>query len=185
MQNIVIKAKDLMYKQTITNKAPDWQLTEIIIKKAKKLCNKYQVRKDLVLTSLYLAHIVFDETIKGKTQMNHEKLSAKLAKKYLDKWGVNRTDQNIILNAILAHHNKIKTKSLEAEIVKNAEGFKFLTVEGCLIYLHVLGARGFSYQDAIKQVIYKMNQKFSYLTMPECIKEAKKNKKIIMNILKI
>lgn len=184
MQEIIKKAKKLMYKQTLKNKAPDWQLTEMIIEKAKKLCKKYIVREDLVLISLYLSHVVFDQKIKGKIQMNHEELSAKLSKKYLDKWKVNEIDQRIILNAILAHHAKMKTASLEAEIVKNAEGFKFLTVEGCLIYLHVLGGRGLSYHGSVKQVLYKMNQKFSYLTLKECIKEARKNKVDIIKLFK-
>lgn len=184
MQGTIKRARKLMHQKTLKNKAPDWSLTEIVIKKAKELCKKYKVRQDLVLISLYLSHIVFDEKIKGKIQMNHERLSVGLAKRYLDKWKVDEADQKIILNAILAHHDKIKTESLEAEIVKNAEGFKFLTIRGCLIYLHVLGGRGLSYQDAVKQVLYKMNQKFSYLTLMECIKEAGKNKKDILKLFK-
>lgn len=185
MKKLVLRAQKLMHQQTLKNNAPDWQLTEIAIKKGEELCKKYKVRKDLVLASLYLAHVVFDEEIKGKIQMNHERLSVNFVKKYLNDWKIKLSDQNIILNAILAHHDKIKTESLEAEVVKNAEGFKFLTTKGCLMYLHVLGGRGLSYSDSVKQVLYKMNQKYSYLTLKDCVVEAKKNKKEIIKLLNL
>lgn len=180
--DIVKLSKDLMYKQTRKNKAPAWVLTEIAIKKGKELSRKHHADEKLVLTALYLAHTVFSPEWQGKIQKNHPKLSAEFAKKYLIKWDVNKTDQGIILNSIQAHHNHNPVKSKVAEVVKNAECFKFVTTEGALMWLHELGTRQIPYEKAVDRVMIKMNHKKSLLTLDDCIKEADNNCKKILKI---
>jgi len=159
-------------------------LTEIAIEKGKELSKKYDVDEELVLTSLYLAHTVFDLDWKGEIRKNHPDLSAKFVEQYLDKWEVVEDKKKIILNSIKAHHGKIDTESKIAEVVKNAECFKFVTVKGSLIFLHVLGGRGFSYKESVEMVLYKMNSKKKLLTLSDCIKESDSNCREIKKILK-
>jgi len=180
--DIVNLSKELMQKQTQINKAPALLLTEIAIKKGKELSKKYDVDEKLVLISLYLAHTVFSPIWKGDIQKNHPKLSSDFVKKYLDEWNVDEDEQKIILNAIEAHHDKIPTKSKVAEVVKNAECFKFVTVEGSLIWLHELGIRQVPFEEAVDKVIQKMNQKKSLLTFGDCIKEAEENCNFILKL---
>lgn len=180
--DIVEKARELMYKQTQINKAPAWKLTELAIEKGKELARKYNEDERLILTSLYLSHTVFDRVWGGEIQKAHPKLSAEFAKDYLDKWGVFDSEKQIILNSIEAHHNNIKTETRIAEIVKNAECFKFVTVEGSLIWLHELGIRQVEYDEAKQKVLKKMEQKRSLLTLEDCIKEAEINCKEIVKL---
>lgn len=175
MKNIIELSKELMRKQTQINKAPAWLLTELAIKKGEALCEVFNVDEKLVLTSLYLAHTIFNQIWNGDIQKNHPELSAKFVKKYLDEWGVNKNDQDIILNSIEAHHGKFPTRSQIAEIVKNAECSKFVTVEGSLIWLHELGLRQVPFDEAVDKVIKKMEQKKSLLTLGNCKIEAEKN----------
>lgn len=100
-------SKELMYKQREINKAPAWRLTELAIAKGKELAIKYNEDERLILTSLYLAHTVFSPIWQGEIQKNHPKLSAEFSKKYLEKWKVEKEEQEIILNAIEAHHNDV------------------------------------------------------------------------------
>lgn len=176
------KAKQIMRRQTEKNKAPAWLLTELAVKKGKMLAKKHKADKELVVASLYLAHVVFDREWKGRIQRNHTKLSSEFAKKQLEKLHVPAIKQKIILNAIKAHHGKIPTNSLEAEIVKNAECFKFVTLKGVLIFLHELGIRGMQFEEAAKYTLEKMNQKKKLLTFKDCKKEAGKNCKEIKEI---
>lgn len=173
--NIVKLSRELMQKQTQINKAPAWRLTELAISKGKELAEKYHEDERLILTSLYLAHTVFSPVWGGEIQQNHPTLSAEFSKKYLDEWRVPEEEQKVILNSIQAHHNGIKTETKIAEIVKNAECFKFVTVEGALIYLHEWGRRQVDYEEARDKVLQKMEQKRKLLTLEECIKEAEKN----------
>ncbi len=177
--DIINLSRELMQKQTQKNKAPAWLLTELAIQKGKQLSKKHHVDGKLVLTSLYLAHTIFSPIWKDDIQKNHPKLSAAFAKKYLQQWKVNNREQQIILNAIEAHHGKVPTKSKIAEIVKNAECFKFVTIEGSLIWLHELGRRQVPFEQAIDKVLQKMEQKKSLLTLNDCKKEAEQNCKQI------
>lgn len=182
--DIIKLSEELMRKQTQINKAPAWLLTELAIKKGKELSKKHDVSERLVLTSLYLAHTVFSPIWKWDIQKDHPKLSSEFAKKYLDEWNIDKDEQEIILNAIEAHHNGVPSKSKIAEVVKNAECFKFVTVEGSLIWLHELGVRQVPFEEAVDKVIQKMNQKKSLLTFDDCIQEAEKNCNKILELLK-
>lgn len=173
--DIINLSKELMCKQTQKNKAPNWLLTELAIKKGKELSKIHDVDERLVLISLYLAHTIFSPIWKGSIQKNHPKLSSDFVKAHLDEWNVDKNEQEIILNAIEAHHNKVPTKSKIAEVVKNAECFKFVTVEGSLIWLHELGTRQVPFEESIDKVIQKMEQKKILLTFDDCIKEAEEN----------
>ena len=116
--DIVKLSKELMWRQTQENKAPAWALTELAIQKGKELSKKHNVDERLILTSLYLAHTVFNQVWKGEIQINHPELSSDFVKVYLDEWNVAKDEQEIILNSIAAHHNKTPTTSKIAEVVK-------------------------------------------------------------------
>ncbi|MFH1977816.1 MAG: hypothetical protein ABIJ92_00630 [Candidatus Aenigmatarchaeota archaeon] len=178
--DLVKLSRDLAYEQCKKNDSPPWLLTEIAIRKGKELAKKYNVDEKLVLVSLYLSHTIFDNKTGNSMRENHPQLSADFSKKYLDEWKVDEKEKKIILNSIEAHHDKVPTESKIAEVVKNAECFKFVTIEGSLIWLHELGLRGFSYEDSVKYVLKKMNDKKKLLTLNDCIKEAEVTcKKII------
>lgn len=181
---LVKKARQLMLKRTKSNGAPAWPLTEIAIGYGKALSKKYKVDEELVLTSLYLAHIVFSKKVGGKVQHNHERLSANLAKKYLKKWKVSDEKTKVILNAILAHHDKVKAETIEAEVMKTAECFKFLTIEGALIYLHDLGTRNMTYEQATAQVIRKAEQKLKLISLKTVKPDAQKGYNIVIKLFR-
>ncbi len=173
-----------MCRQTAKNKSPAWLLTEIAIRKGKDLSKKHNVNEDLVTASLYLAHTVFSPAWKDDVQKNHPELSAEFIKPYLDEWEVSEDDKKIILNSIRAHHGKENTETMTAEVVKNSECFKFVTVEGSLILLHELGLRGAPFEDAVKKVLEKMEQKRNLLTLDDCKAEAEENIKKIAELFK-
>lgn len=180
MNIIIEKSRQLMLKQMRKNGSPPLALTDLVIAKGKELTKKYRANGRLVVISLYLAHTVFDKDRKSYVQKNHPFLSADYVKKYLDKWKVSKKDQTIILNSIQAHHAKVPTTSIEAEVMKNAECYKFVTMKGSLLFLHELGRRKMPFEESVEYVLYKMNQKLNLLTLKDCKKEAEKNCKEIV-----
>lgn len=183
MDDIVInKARELMRQQTRKNRSPAWLLTEMAVEKGRELAKKHGADERLVVVSLYLAHTVFDQEFMGKIQKKHTKLSMEFVKGHLDEWEVPEEDREIILNSIEAHHDHFPTKSLTAEVMKNAECFKFVTLEGCLIFLHECGLRKDSFETAVEHVLKKVEQKRRLLTLPDCIEEADGNIKMIRGI---
>jgi hypothetical protein len=179
---IIKKSKELMLKQTKINKSPPLLLTEIAIKKGEELSKAHNVDKNIVLTSLYLAHTIFSQDKSLQIRKEHPKLSSKFVKPYLDKWKIPLKEQKIILNSIEFHHSKNKTETKIAEVVRNAECYKFITIEGSLIYFHELGKRGISYNESKCQVLEKANEKYNLLSLRECIRDGKDNLKVIKSI---
>lgn len=180
--NIVLAAKKFMLAQTKKNKVPAWPLTEIAVNKAKELFRYYpKVNKQVVLTALYLAHTHFG--ILRRQQRGHSFKSAVLARKFLVKHNVAENFISKVINAIEAHHGHVPTVSLEAELMKNAEAFKFLTLAGALVMLHDCGVRGWSYAKARTYTLFKMEQKYKLVTFPRCKKEAVKARGLIKKIL--
>ena len=97
-------------------------------------------------------------------------------------WDAGEEDQKIILNSIEAHHAKVPTHSKIAEIVKNAECFKFVTLEWSLMRLHELGIRWIPFAEAVDKVLQKMEQKKVLLTFDDCKMEAELNCKEITQL---
>ncbi len=169
------KAEELMRRQTEKNKAPAWLLTELAVEKGIELAKKHDVNEELVVVSLYLAHVVFDREIGGPVQKKHAEASADFAKEYLEKWSVPDEYKKIILNAIRAHHGKEPTETLEAEVIKNAECFKFVTLKGAKIFFQELVEnRGQTPSQAKEYALDKMEQKRKLLTLEDCKQEAEK-----------
>ncbi len=173
MNKNVLKAKRLMQERLKTNKAPSELLIELAVKKWQELSRKYKANEDIVSISLYLAHTIFSPEWWSDIQKNHPELSANFVKPCFDNWKVNQEDQNTILNAIRAHHNDEPCESLEAEVMKNAECFKFVSLEWSLIWFHELWLRRIAYNQSKEKVIKKMQQKLELLTLDDCILEAK------------
>lgn len=180
-ESAIKKARKLAKQRIDKNKAPSWILTELAQKAGKKLAYEFDVDVNIVLLTLYLQHLVFDQTIGGYNQKNHPDLSVKYVceNNLLEKWNIPLEDRNIILEAIRAHHRKEVSPNLIVEVIKNAECEKFITVEGALVWLHELGVRGVCYEKAKQIVFYKMNQKKELLTLEKCIKRGNESCKRI------
>lgn len=172
---ILQKAKELAEEQAKKNGAPVWGLTEIAVEKGKELAKKYKLEENSVMAALYLAHIVYNDKEDSEIQIDHPKLSAELAKKYLNEWGVFDKEMKSIVDAIASHHNN-KSNSVFSEIVRNAECFKFVTIEGVRIfYDDVKKNRDYSDDQAKSYAVRKMGEKLSLLSLSECLEEARKN----------
>ena len=164
-----------MRARTAKNRAPPWPLTELAVKKGKELAARHRADSRLVVAALYLAHTVFDETPRSETQRDHVRLSAAFAEQRLIEWDVPARERAIILNAIRAHHAKEPMQSKEAEVVRNAECFKFLSVDAASAFLDDLARRGMSRADAVAYFREKIAQKRALLTFEECMREADAN----------
>lgn len=176
-ESAIENARKLAKQRIDENKAPSWILTELAQKAGRKLAYEFDVDVNIVLLTLYLQHLVFDQVIGGYKQKNHPDLSAKYVEEnnLLEKWNIPLEDRIVILEATRVHHKKEISPNLIVEVIKNAECEKFITVEGALVWLHELGVRDVCYEEAKQIVFYKMNQKKELLTLENCIKRGKES----------
>ncbi len=172
MTDLIENARVLMYQKTLENGAPVWELTETAVAKGRELSKKYGVDAETVVVALYLAHICFDKEVGGEVQKNHPELSASMAENYLEQWGCPRDKSTEILQSIRDHHKSGKAETLAAEVMKNAECYKFITWDKLRLYYEDLLSRGYSKEQFIAYVQRKFEQKKAVLTFPECVKDA-------------
>jgi hypothetical protein len=96
---------------------------------------------------------------------NHTVLSSEQAHVRLNSKDISVQDKYDICEAIKLHHTIEDSGNIFYEVVKNAESFKFLTRSGVMVFIHHLGERGLSYNEAKEYAIQKAQQKESYLTL--------------------
>jgi hypothetical protein len=137
-QTLVNQARDYMVKCTQANLAPAWELTEIAIHYGKIIAPIYDVDTNKVLVTLYLAHCIFSNVRNSEIMKSHTTLSADQARIRLTERQVNQQDIDDICEAIRLHHTTEHSGNIFYEVVKNAEGFKFLTLKGMMIFIHHL-----------------------------------------------
>ncbi len=76
--------------------------------------------------------IKLGEAIKTGRVQEHIKMSAEFADKLLIDLKVNEKTKEVLLNCVEAHHGTAPYKSLEAEIVANADCYRFIQTNGFL-----------------------------------------------------
>ena len=161
-----------MQERTKVNGAPAWGLTELTVEKGRMLAKEYGVDESLVATASYLAHIVFSKERDSEIMKNHMFLSAKEAEEKLLGWGADTDIAQKVKRAIELHHTPTNTKDLYFEVVKNADCFKFLSIEGMRVFLEDLKERGMSEDEAQEYAKYKVKQKYGYLTLNKAKEEV-------------
>jgi hypothetical protein len=180
---IVEKAQSLMHERTITNGAPAWGLTKLVVTKGKTLAKAHGLDVSRVEVALYLAHIVFSKERDSETMKHHMILSAQEAKEKLSEWGVDSQIAEHICKAIEMHHTPEDSGDAYIEVVKNAECSKFLTTQGIHIFIDDLKKRGLSADDIRTYAHYKIAQKYGYLTLAEARHEADTEMPLINKII--
>ena len=118
-----------------------------------------------------LMDIKLGECIKQGKQPEHINRSYEYTKSLLEEFGVNKRTKQILLDCVKFHHGapggKYPTK--EAEVVANADCYRFIGYAG--LYGNIMTTRswGLSQNDSIDYLLSKLNEKRAVLS----IKKAK------------
>ncbi len=147
---------------------------EITEKKGLKLAKKFKVDKNIVLLGVYLMDLKLGQAIKENKLSEHIKMGVGATKEFLDKYKIDDSIKEKVINCIEAHHKDIQFKCIEAEICANADCYRFIHPKGFFSNLTALGNRGFSFNDALGQAEKKLDEKYNILSLEVCKKELNK-----------
>jgi len=152
--------------------SPPLLLFEISEHHAILLADKYNANKKVILAGSYLADYKLGLALKQNRIQDHVKMSCISARKLLKRLKIEDKISDEIIHCIEAHHGTIPYKSLEAEIVANADCYRFLTMRGVVGFINNLSQR--NDQDIngiIKYVEQKANEKWNVISLKEVKKE--------------
>lgn len=130
-----------------------------------KLAELLNADVDLVVAGVALMDIKLGQSAKEGKQPQHVQLSRDYAQELLDEWQVEDSTKEILLNCVEAHHGKVPFGSLEAEIVANADCYRFIHPRGVMSFHATVVKRGNDHDAALKAVKAKLDEKKAILTL--------------------
>lgn len=170
-----MKSKQQLIKDSIEiskQNAPSSQVFfDIAFEKANILSEEYKADKDIVLVGLSLMDIKLQEAKKKGDISKHVLMASEFSSKFLKDYDITEEEFNKIINCIEAHHGKIPFKCIEAEIVANADCYRFIYPLGAFSYLEILANRSNDTIQNIKQLEFKQKEKYNMLSLEKAKEE--------------
>ena len=138
---------------------------DVANQKAEELAIALGANVDLAKCGTALMDIKLGEAVKNGAQPKHVQMSAEYAKEVLEKLKVDAKTTDILLNCVLAHHGQVPYKSLEAEIVANADAYRFISERGVFTTYKFALNIGKGHNEALDFVQFKLDEKFKILSL--------------------
>ncbi len=182
--DIVQEAKKFAQSEIKKFGAPNLTHFEIAEKKALELATKLKCNQTIVLVGVYLMDLKIGEALKQNRLSEHVKMSAVATKKFLERYDINSEVKNKIINCVEAHHSQVPFICKEAEIVANADCYRFIHPKGVLAFLMMLGKRNMELPEALNYVEEKLDEKWEILSLEICEKELEHHYRAFKNFLK-
>jgi hypothetical protein len=171
MQDLIAEARKLATAEIERYGAPPLPNFEIANKQGQILAERFNLDKDIVMLGTLLMDLKLGECLKEGKLDEHIDRSIAAANEFLTKHHIPEGKKRKILNCVACHHATRPFECEEAEIVANADCYKFLHPYGIFVYFAILGERGGDPKKIIEQVEFKVDEKWNALTLDDCKKE--------------
>ena len=143
---------------------------ELSQEKGANLANRLKADVNLVKAGIALMDIKLGQAAKEGHQPQHVTDCVDFSEKLLKELGVEESFFSILINSVAAHHGAIEFNSIEAEIVANADCYRFIHPRGVMSFHATVVKRGNEHDDALKAVEAKLDEKYNILSL-EAAKE--------------
>ncbi len=183
LAKIVKAAEKLDQEERKKGNSPPEILQELLIFYTKKICKELKADINLALIGAYLMDSKVGKAGREGRVEEHVGMGLQAAKKFLKKFNLPKKLQDKIENIIEAHHGTVPYKCPEAEIVANADCFRFLHPKGAVFFLTNLGEKGMKFPEALKYFEYKVEEKQKVISLDVCRKEAGEYYKLLRKLI--
>jgi HD superfamily phosphodiesterase len=171
MEKIIKTAYALAAGEITKYGTPKLEHFEISFKKGGELAEQLKANADIVALGTILMDLKLGECWKENKLAEHVQRSSQEAQKCLRPFNLPADVFKKIVSCIESHHGAAEYYCLEAEICANADCYRFLTPVGIFNYLIMLGNRTQDFQECLRQLEYKMEEKYRALSLDICKKE--------------
>jgi HD superfamily phosphodiesterase len=168
--NVVTKSREFALSEIEKFGAPHLIHFEIAERKAIQLAEQLGADKEVVQTGVYLMDVKLGQAMQEGKLAQHVEMSSVASREFLTQFKLPATQVNQIINCVEAHHGAIPFASIEAEIVANADCYRFIHPKGFFLFLTVLGKRG-SFAEALDMAEAKLDEKHTILSLDFCKNE--------------
>lgn len=106
----------------------------------------------------------------GKRE-EHITKSAEATRQFLNSFDIDDGKKRKIINCVATHHGNTPFECKEAEICANSDCYKFLSPIAMFKYTRILSNEGKSLEEVLKQLEFKMDEKWNILSLDICKEE--------------
>lgn len=158
---------------------------ELSLVKGIELAKKLNADANLVQAGVALMDIKLGQAAKEGHQPEHVKYCVEYAEKLLTELGIDEPYYSNLVNCVAAHHGAIPFTSLEAEIVANADCYRFIHPRGVMSFHATVVKRGNEHDAALKAVEAKLDEKYGILSLDVAKEELLEYYKMFKEILTV
>lgn len=158
---------------------------ELSLEKGIELAKKLNADVNLVQAGVALMDIKLGQAAKEGHQPEHVKYCVEYAEKLLTELGIDEPYYSNLINCVAAHHGAIPFTSLEAEIVANADCYRFIHPRGVMSFHATVVKRGNEHDAALKAVEAKLDEKYGILSLDVAKEELLEYYKMFKDILTV
>jgi len=173
LKYIIEEANKFAISEIEKFKSPHMNHFHIANKEGQILAEHFGADANIVMLGTILMDCKLGECIKNGNAPAHIKESYDRAKLFLDNYDIEEDLKNQILNCVEAHHNTKLAKSIEAEIVANADCYRFLSPAGIFTSIQLFGKRTDNISEIMNSVDKKVEEKWNILSLDLCKDELK------------
>lgn len=175
MQQTLQKAYDWALEEIGKFWIPPKRLLDISVEKGQEIAEHHGVNKDIVKLGTILMDVKLWEAKQEGRQTDHAEISAIAAGAFLKLNETPDHEVDTVLHAIREHHNIDWFSSLVAEVVANADCYRFASVEWNLYFVSSLLKEWLSQEEALVFGKAKFEEKISILSLDYCKKNLEKD----------
>lgn len=170
-EQLLEDAKQFAYSEIEKFGLPIKAHFDISLEKGLEIGDVMKANAQLVSLGLCFMDIKLGEAFSQNRLEDHIAMGVDACNTFLQNYEISNEEKDIIINSIESHHGGIPFNSLEAEIVANADCYRFIHPKGVITYIGVLTKRNLSLEEIIKQAEYKLDEKKKILSLDYCKKE--------------
>lgn len=167
LEELIIKT-DQFNRDEIKKYNPDMEfLHDICLNAGIRLAKEYGADENIVKIALAMMDSKLPEAAHLGVAKEHISMSSEATKEMLkDIDCLNEQEKENIIKCVEQHHGANKFFSVEAEVVANADCYKFVSPQGVLYYSSMLGRRFHDFNKELEQLDFKLNEKHNTISLP-------------------
>ena len=170
-EEIVAEAEKLALQEIEKYDWPTPVFFEVSNIKGLELAKKLSADIFIVQIGTRLMDFKLGQALQEKRQNEHVKMSAEAAEEFLNRYKIDEKIKIKIINCIEAHHKEVPYMCKEAEIVANADCYRFLTARGFFSAVIGYAKMGLGFDDALNRIEGKVDEKAAIVSLDIVRKE--------------
>jgi len=181
MQNFLQQVHKLVYDEVEKTGMPLKLHVDLACEVGKRLAKELGANTDIVEAGTLLMDCLIGKAIKEGRLSEHVQMSLDKANELIEQSSLSDAEKENIRHCISEHHGSEKFYSLESEICCNADCYRFTSVKGFSYAMRYL--REMLFNDLIKLLRNKVDEKWSVLSLDICKKELESQHQVLNNLL--